>query len=192
MDTQQLQAWLQAVQPLPPTDWVAFEACLRPVHCSKGTVLTEVGQVQREMYFVVQGVQMSFFEGLKKQHVVAFTYPPGPCAIPDSFLHQTPSQHTLVCLTDSHLLALSYSQLQQLLDASQPLERLFRKAAEGLLAGAIQRQVELQSLTIEQRFLAFARRSAHLFQVVPHKYLASYLDMDPTNFSKLYNTHRIG
>jgi hypothetical protein len=43
---------------------------------------------------------------------------------------------------------------------------------------------------MEERYKAFCRRSAHLLQRVPHKYIASYLGIDATNFSKLYNTVR--
>jgi hypothetical protein len=49
----------------------------------------------------------------------------------------------------------------------------------------------LHSLSIEDRYRIFTQRSAFLLQLVPHKYIASYLHIDPTNFSKLFNTVRI-
>src|SRR5690606_24095175 len=48
--------------------------------------------------------------------------------------------------------------------------------------------IELHSMTIEERYKSFCQRSSHLLQLVPHKYIASYLGIDPTNFSKLFNT----
>ncbi|MCD8540492.1 MAG: Crp/Fnr family transcriptional regulator, partial [Leadbetterella sp.] len=108
-------------------------------------------------------------------------------AIPESFSFQTPSHYFLTCLTDSEMNCISYEALQMLFDRSQPLERLFRKMTEFVLAGVINRHIELHSLTMEERYIAFCRRSPHLLQLVPHKYIASYLGMDPTNFSKLYN-----
>jgi CRP-like cAMP-binding protein len=148
-------------------------------------------EVQKELLFVTKGTQMSFFEGQNKIHVVAFTYAPGLCAIPDSFMFQTPSKYALQCLSDSEFYSLSYSRLQKLLDASHSLERLFRRMAEAVLAGVISRHIDLHSLSIEERFRNFSKRSPHLFQMVPHKYIASYLDIDPTNFSKLYNSVKI-
>ena len=62
---------------------------------------------------------------------------------------------------------------------------------EAILAGMINRHIELHSLTIEERFKVFCQRSPHLLQLVPHKYIASYLGIDPTNFSKLFNSVRI-
>ena len=57
--------------------------------------------------------------------------------------------------------------------------------------GALARQTELQSSTAEQRFRALMARSPHLLQLVPHKYIANYLGMDATNFSKFLGSVRI-
>ena len=157
----------------------------------KGEFITVPGQVQKELFFVKKGVQMSYFETITKTHVVAFTYPPNLCAIPESFSFQIPSTYYLTCLTDSEMDYITYERLQALFDESQQLERLFRKITEAVLAGVINRHIELHSLTIEERFKAFCQRSPHLLQLVPHKYIASYLSIDPTNFSKLFNTIRI-
>lgn len=153
----------------------------------KGDFLTVPGQIQKELYFVKSGIQMSYFDTPHKSHIIAFTYFPNLCAIPESFSFQTPSNYFLTCLTDSELDYLTYESLQELLDQSHQLERLFRKMTEAMLAGMINRHIELHSLSIEERYKAFGQRSAHLLQLIPHKYIASYLNIDPTNFSKLYN-----
>lgn len=157
----------------------------------KGEFITVAGQVQRELYFVKKGVQMSYFESDHKTHVIAFTYSPNLCAIPESFSFQTPSKYFLTCLTDSELYYITFDELQKLFDQSQHIERLFRRMTEAVLAGMINRHVELHSMTIEERYKAFCQRSPHLLQLVPHKYVASYLGIDPTNFSKLFNTVKI-
>ena len=154
----------------------------------KGERIIVPGQVQREIYFVKSGVQMSSFETDKKTHVIAFTYYPNICAIPGSFPDQSPSNCCLTCLTDSELESLPFEGLQRLFDTSQQIERLFRKMTEALLAGVLNRHIELHSSTMKERYLDFCKRSPHLLQLVPHKYIASYLGMDPTNFSKLYNS----
>lgn len=149
------------------------------------------GQVQNELYFVKEGVQMSFFDADQKSHVIAFTYAPDLCAIPDSFLLQIPSGCFLTCLTDSTFDFLTFAQLQEVFHKSANMERLFRKMTEYILAGMINRHIELHSRNMEIRFLEFCRRSPHLLNRVPHKYLASYLGIDPTNFSKLFNRLKI-
>ena len=112
-------------------------------------------------------------------------------SIPESFQFQAPSRYFLTCLTTTEMESISYEALQDLFDKSQHIERLFRKMTEAVLAGVLNRHVELHSLTMEERFRAFCRRSPHLLQSVPHKFIASYLGIDPTNFSKLFNRIRI-
>lgn len=183
--------FFNSVQPVSDTDYALFESLLRHKSCAKGEMLVVPGQVQRELYLVRSGVQMSFYETERKLQVMAFTYPPSLCAIPQSFFTQQPSTHFLSCLTESELDYLYFEDLQQLFESSPQFERLFRKMTERLLIGVLDRQLELQTLTMEARFLAFCKRSPHLLNLVPHKYLAAYLGIDATNFSKLFNSRRI-
>ncbi len=153
----------------------------------KGSQLVVPGQIQKELYFVESGIQMSHFESEKKTHVIAFTYPPNVCAIPESFTLQKEAPYFLTCLTDSTMHCLSFETLQRLMDESREIERLFRKMTEYILAGVLQRHLEMHTLSIKSRYLAFCSRSLELLHKIPHKYIASYLNIDPTNFSKLYN-----
>ena len=183
--------FLRQFSELSVKDYELFTESFTHRQFKKGEVLLTPGQTQRELYFVNSGVQMSCFETESKTHVIAFTYAPGLCAVPDSFSLQKPSTCSLVCLTDTEVDSVSYNVLQLLFDESQSIERLFRKMTEVVLAGMINRHIELHSLTMEERYRAFCKRSPHLLQLVPHKYLASYLGIDPTNFSKLYNSVKI-
>lgn len=168
-------------------DYELMKDKLKTKTIRKGDFITVPGQVQKELYFVKSGVQMSYFDGCGKTQVIAFTYFPNLCAIPESFSFQIPSKHFLISLTDSELEYITFEELQQLFDQSQQLERLFRKMTEFVLAGIINRHIELHCLTIEERYKTFCRRSPNLLQLVPHKYIASYLGINPTNFSKLFN-----
>ena len=182
-----LHQYLNLFHSLSPEDFNLLTSGLRSRSFKKGEIIISPGQVQREMYFVKTGVQYSYFEAENKTHVIAFTYPPNPCAIPESFAFQAPSKYYLACLYDSEMDCLGFEQLQKLFDLSQPIERLFRKMTEAILAGMINRHIELHSMSIEERYKTFCQRSPHLLQLVPHKYIASYLGIDATNFSKLYN-----
>lgn len=168
-------------------DYALLTDKLKTRNFSKGDFITVPGQVQKELFFVKSGVQMSHFDAKGKTHVIAFTYFPNLCAIPESFSFQAPSKYFLTCLTDSELEYITFDELQELFDRSKQLERLFRRMTEFVLVGIINRHIELHSLTIEERYKAFCGRSPHLLQLVPHKYIASYLSIDPTNFSKLFN-----
>ncbi|SJZ43308.1 cAMP-binding domain of CRP or a regulatory subunit of cAMP-dependent protein kinases [Chitinophaga eiseniae] len=156
----------------------------------KGTAIVVPGQVQRDLYFVKSGVQMAYLEADDKTYVIDFSYAPALCAIAESFSFQAPSKYFLTCLTDTEMACLPHAQLQQLLDQSRSVERLFRRMIERMLADMVDMHINLRAMTIEERYRAFCSKSPELLHLVPHKYIASYLGIDPTNFSKLFNQVR--
>lgn len=155
------------------------------------TILTAAGKTEHYMYFVLDGIQKSYYLNEDKEHVIAFTYPPSFSGIPDSFLTQKPSPYFLETITDSKFLRISYECHQEYLAKYRPVETLFRKAIEIILIGVLERQYELMAYSIKERFTIFMKRSPHLLNMVPHKDLASYLDIDPTNFSKLLSSVKL-
>jgi len=186
----ELFEYLRLFHNISDADYKLLGSKLKMKAFKRNEFITVPGQTQKEVYFVRSGVQMSYFEAESKTHVIAFTYPPNICAIPESFSFQTPSRYFLTCLKDSEFSCLTFDDLQQLFDESQSIERLFRRLTEAVLAGMINRHIELHSLTMEERYKVFCQRSSHLLHLVPHKYIASYLGIDATNFSKLYNKVR--
>lgn len=183
--------YLKLFHNISPDAFALLSHSLRRRDFGKGEHIIVPGQVQKELYFINKGVQMSYFESDKKKHVIAFTYPPGISAVPESFALQQPSSLFVTCLGATEADYITYDTLQSLFAQSREIETLFRKMTEVVLAGVLTRHTELHSATIEERYLAFCRRSPHLLHLVPHKYIASYLGMDATNFSKLYNTVQI-
>ncbi|MBL7899520.1 MAG: Crp/Fnr family transcriptional regulator [Crocinitomicaceae bacterium] len=183
--------YLNQFYTVPEKDLALLFSKLKQKEFRKNEIIVAPGQIQKELFFVESGVQMSYFDAANKTHVIAFTYAPGICAIPESFSFQKPADCFLSCITESKMSVINYSDLQDVFNQSQEIERLFRKMTEFILAGMIKRHIELHSQTIEERFLSFCKRSPHLLQLVPHKYLASYLGIDPTNFSKLFNSVKI-
>lgn len=189
-DRQLLQSFLDAIHPLPEVDRERLLAGFQEVSFPRRHLITSEGQTERYLYFVLEGIQRSYYLKDGKEYTIAFTYPPSFSGIPESFLTQRPSRYFLETLTPSRLLRLPFERLEELTRNSHPVERLLRKACEGVLVGLVERHYELLALSIEERFRTFAARSPHLFNLIPHKYLANYLGMDPTNFSKLLNSIR--
>lgn len=185
-----MKEYLDSFHPIKESTYRLLSDNLQDSSFKKGEDIIVPGQIQKTLYFVKKGIQMSFFDGKNKRHVIAFTYAPGFCVIPNSFALQQPSQYFLTCLSDSEFYSISYKKLLELFNQTQELERLFRKMTEIVLSGLINRHVELHTMTIEERYKVFCQRSPQLLHQVPHKFIASYLGMNPTNFSKLFNNVR--
>jgi len=157
----------------------------------KKTIITESGKTERYIYFVKEGIQKSYYLNEGKQHIMFFAYNPSFSGVIESFLTQTPSKYYLETITDNKLLRLPYEKHKQLIEEHRELETLFRKITEQFLLGIIERHHQLMAFSTETRFRDLVKRSPHLLNMVPQKDIASYLRIDPTNFSKLINTIKI-
>jgi CRP-like cAMP-binding protein len=187
-----LSKYISAIHPLPEEEWQAFAATWQPVSYKRKEVLTAAGETERHLYFVLEGVQRVFYVGGDHpEATIVFSYPHSFSGVADSFLTQKPSRFFFETLTASKMLRTTYQQLQQLMDKHQAIERLIRITTSFALMGVLERQVELQSYTAEEKFKTLLKRSPHVLQLIPHKYLASYLGIDASTFSKLLATVRI-
>lgn len=188
----QLKKIVDAVHPLKEEEWADFSAIWQQVEFKRKAVLTAAGEVERHLYFVLDGVQRAFY--IDEQHpevTVVFTYPYSFSGIADSFLTQKPSRYFLETLTASTMLRTSYQQVAQLMDRYHNFERWVRLSTSYALMGVIERQIELTCYSAEEKFRTLLNRSPHVLQLIPHKYLASYLGIDPSTFSKLLASIRL-
>jgi CRP-like cAMP-binding protein len=183
---------VDAIHPLSDADWQTFSAPWQLFDCKRKVILTAAKETERYVYFVLEGVQRSFaLTPNDKDVTLVFTYPYSFSGVADSFLLQKPSNYYFETLTPSVFLRTTFAQFDTMMRNNHAIERLIRLAISHTLQGVLVRQIELQSYTSEERFKALFRRSPHILSLVPHKYLASYLGIDPTNFSKLLATVRI-
>ncbi|MGZ5134368.1 MAG: Crp/Fnr family transcriptional regulator [Flavitalea sp.] len=187
-----LNDFVNRIHPLKEEEWTAFSTIWLPVTYKRKTVLTAAGETERHLYFVIEGVQRAFYVGTNHpEATIVFTYPPSFSGVADSFLTQQPSTFFLETITASKMLRTTYQQVQELMDRYHNFERWVRLATSHSLKGVLERQVELLSYSAEEKFRTLLTRSPHVLQMIPHKYLASYLGLDPSTFSKLLATVRI-
>lgn len=188
----ELKKIVDAVYPLKEEEWEEFAGIWQPVKFKRKTVLTAAGEVERHLYFVLDGVQRAFYiDEVHPEATVVFTYPYSFSGIVDSFLTRRPSKYFLETLTSSSMLRTSYQQVQALMDKYHNFERWVRLSTSHALMGVIERQIELTCFSAEEKFKTLLRRSPHVLQLIPHKYLASYLGIDASTFSKLLASVRL-
>ena len=189
---QKLNEFILPLQPLKEQEGEAFASIWQPFSCKRKVVLTSAGSIERHLYFVLEGVQRSFYIGIENvESTIVFTYPYSFSGIADSFLTQTPSIYFFETLTASTFLRTSYQQVEELMKEFPTIQTMILKATSFALKGVLERIVELQCFTAEEKFRQLLKRSPHVLNLIPHKYLASYLGIDASTFSKLLGSIRI-
>jgi CRP-like cAMP-binding protein len=181
-----ITSMLQRVPFLLEADIEAFVALWRrSVTLKRGDFLIREGQVEHNLYFVVEGVMRIYLPLETEEIVVGFAYDKTlVCSFP-SFVDNRPSDYCIQALKKAELLAISRDDLLALLDANANLGRFWRMQVEQALVGRIEREIDLLLPEPERRLQRLMARSPHLFQIVPKKYIASYLRMTPESLSRL-------
>lgn len=188
----QLKELVMSIHPFTEHEWNQFASLWKPFEAKRKEQLTIPGQTEKYLYFVVDGVQRVFyFDDQNREATLVFTYSPSFGGVLDSMIHETPSRYYYETLTPSTFLRAPFSEIETLSKEIIGIEILIRKGVVQALSGVLERLVEVQSFSSEDRFKKLLKRSPHILQLVPHKYLANYLGIDPTNFSKLMNKVKI-
>lgn len=188
----ELRKIVTAIQPLSEVEWSAFSSLWMESSAKRKEQLTVIGEKEKHLYFVIEGIQrVYYFDDQNREATLVFTYAPSFGGVLDSLMMQQPSKYYYETLTPSKFLRASAHDLHSLIDQHPAIDKLIRKGITTSLSGLLERLVELQCYSSEERFRRLLNRSPHILQLIPHKYLANYIGIDATNFSKLINSVRI-
>lgn len=175
-------------------DEAAFAAFIQPwveIDFARKQVITRPGDTEKYLYLVLDGVQRAYHIHNDKEVILVFSYTGSFSGVIDSFFLQQPSAFCLETITASRFLRIHYNDMERLMHDHPSIESWVRLAITRVLADTLQRHIEILSFSAEERFVALLRRSPHVLNLIPHKYLASYIGVDPTNFSKILGKVRL-
>lgn len=188
----QLRQFIRAVYPLPEEDWQAFSGIWQPFSAKRKEIITAAGEREKYLYFVLEGVQrIYYYDEQDREATLVFTYAPSFGGVLDAMMLGQPSRYMYETLTPSVFLRAAYTQVEAIIKSRPAVETIVRIGLTYALSGLLERMAEIQCYSSEDKFRKLLQRSPHILQLVPHKYLANYLGIDPTNFSKLINKIRI-
>ncbi|WP_141234848.1 Crp/Fnr family transcriptional regulator [Flectobacillus sp. BAB-3569] len=169
-----------------------FYALFKPISYSRKSVLTEAGSTEKYLYFVLEGVQRIVFQDdIGHEATILFTYQGNFGGVLDSMLAGRKTKYTYETLTKSTLLRANIKDVRDLGKIYPAINQLLFEGLLFAFSGLLERLVEIQCYSAEEKFRILLIRSPHILQLVPHKYLANYIGIDATNFSKLLNSVKL-
>lgn len=151
----------------------------------KHTVTSGLGQVERRLYFVAEGVLRAWFENDGEDRTAAFIYEGFWGSSFGSFLSGSESPYEIQAVTDVLLLCITRSNLEEALSHCPNFANYYRNILQQVIVGMQFRERELLASDARSRFERFRSQSAFLLQHVSQKQIASYLNMSPETFSRM-------
>jgi CRP-like cAMP-binding protein len=155
------------------------------VSLKRNDYLIQRGKVENFLYFVQSGALRLFYPTENEEICIGFAYSPSfICSFP-SFIRHQPSEYYIQALRKTEVTGISRTHFYAFMQTNLMFERFWYAQIEQALLGRIEREIDLLLPDPEQRLQRLRSRSPHIFQLVPHKYIASYLRMKPETLSRL-------
>ncbi len=171
--------------PIPDHIWEEMKPKWSHFELGRKQPLTPVGTKEKYAYLILEGVQRIYAEHNDKEATLIFTYPHSFGGVLDSFLQQSPAIYGYETLTKSSFLRIHHHDFQEMADKYREFDQWIKTATTYALSGTLVRYKELLLMSAEEKFKTLLNRSPQVLNLIPHKYLASYIGVDATTFSKM-------
>ncbi len=170
----------------------ALEPHLVVVDCHKGDFLLHQGVHEMEQYFVLDGVLKRVVTNQQgKRMILRFTEERNMETSYAAWRLKTPTPYSIVSVTKARVAKLPMQQWVSLLETVPQLKQLFEYEVMRLMSEIMAHTITLHLLDAPGRVHRFLRKQPELFDRIPKKELASYLNISSETLSRLKNQGKI-
>lgn len=184
---QQIKAYLEQIANISAKDWSYFTSKLERKSIPKKAVFLKLNAVEDYISFIESGVVRLFIpkEDSEKEITFGFSFKNQFVSAYDSFLTRQPSAYQLQALTKTTLLSINYDDLQLVYANTQIGNLIGRLTAERLFLLKSRREQNLLNLSAKDRYLKLFKERPELLEVIPLKYISSYIGVTPQALSRI-------
>lgn len=167
-------------------EWVEFWGMLHYQEFAKGDVLIDAKQNFSQLYFIIDGIARHYIVDENNDEITTWFNTAGSLATDyQGFTMGQPQPFVIQALTPVKTLFISNVDLNTLYEKSKTWERMGRLINQYYLVALIDRNNAMLNKTARQRYDEFYTQNKELFNAVPLKYIASYLNISLETLSRL-------
>jgi CRP-like cAMP-binding protein len=183
--TDNLKKTLLTLTAIPDAELDDFCEKLKYKQLLKGEFLCREGQVEDYIFYLVSGATRNYFQKDGKEFTVGFHFENEFVSAYYSFLTREPSQFSIEIIQDAEVVLIPRKYLHEFYEKSGNGERIGRLIAEAQYIKRLQREMELLSLTAEERYAKLMHSNPALIQTISIKHLSSFLGIQPESLSRI-------
>lgn len=152
----------------------------------KGDFIIESGQVEKYLSIVIEGLTRHYIVNTKGDDVsFDFSFAYEYSFAYGSFISRKPTRFYITALADVKLLSIPRKVIQNLYE-KYPASNIFgRISAENYYLWREERELAIQTLTPDERYLWLLEKHPQYVTNVPLKYLSSFLNLTPETLSRV-------
>jgi len=159
---------------------------VREVSMPKGTVITDIGEVEKFGYFLKSGiVQAIGYTKVEEEKILDFIFPNHFFNGYISFLTQEPSLVQLSTVTECTFDVVSHDEIQELYKTSLFVNQLGRAIAEFKVVQKTNRELDFLTKSAKERYLDLITDQPNFIKDIPNKRIALYLGIHPESLSRI-------
>jgi CRP-like cAMP-binding protein len=179
-----LRNYIESYTPLTGAEWQVLGSAFERREVARGELLVTEGAVCRYFFFLEKGLVRCFSNNDGNEVTKFFTLAPYCFTSKESFRHQLPATESIEALTNLVVWQITRQQANQLLEL-KAWNDFVRKFMHEVQCHFEEQLMDMKSKTAEQRYLQLQAKYGVLLEMIPLKYLSSYLGIAPQSLSRI-------
>jgi len=173
-------------------EWAELEQHLLVVDCPKGDFLLHQGVHEMEQYFILDGILKRVVTNQQaKEMILRFADERSMETSYAAWRLKTPTPYSIICVTKARIVKLPLLQWIAFIDKHDHIKQAFELEVMQLMSDIMAHTITLHLLDAPGRVQRFVRKHPALFDRIPKKELASYLNLSPETLSRLKHQGKI-
>jgi CRP/FNR family transcriptional regulator, dissimilatory nitrate respiration regulator len=169
-----------------------LEQLLVVVDCSKGDFLLHQGVHEMEQYFVLDGILKRVVSNDQaKEMILRFSDERDMETSYAAWRLGSPTPYSIVCVTKARVAKLPLPQWVAFMDRHPSIKASFEYSVMRLMSEIMAHTITLHLLDAPGRVNRFMRKQPELFERLPKKELAAYLNLSAETLSRLKQKGKI-
>ena len=170
----------------------ALEPYLTIVDHQKGDLLLNQGVHEMEQYFVLDGILKRVVTNSEaNEMILRFSAEREIETSYAAWRLKTPTPYSIMCVTKARVARMPLSQWVAFTESHSKVKQAFEYEVMNLMSGIMAHTITLHLLDAPGRVHRFMRKFPALFERLPKKELASYLNLSPETLSRLKHQGKI-